>query len=131
MVLDNHRHGLSADDPHCGYSATREQAMQDFKRQWKSQRTDLSKRKRDDPAHGCQSQAESISLSCLGPLKKALANFCFGRSGFFLGPQGFPRLIQHGLQKLERFWGQSVHRTNPNKTAERLGTRPTASHSGD
>jgi hypothetical protein len=35
------------------------------------------------------------------------------------------------LQKLERFWGQSVHRTNPNKTAERLGTRPTASHSGD
>ncbi|MFZ0258994.1 MAG: hypothetical protein WAL36_03325 [Pseudolabrys sp.] len=105
--------------------------MEDFKAQWTSQRTDLSKRKRDDPAHGCQSQAESISLSCLGPLKKPLTNFCFGRSGFFLGPQGFPRLIQHGLQKLERFWGQSVHRTNPNKTAERLGTRPMASHSGD
>jgi hypothetical protein len=106
-----------------GYSETREQRCRIFKRRWKSQRSDLSKRKRDDPAHGCQSQAESISLSCLRPLKKAPTNFCFGRSGFFLGPQGFPRLIQHCLQKLERFWAQSVHRTNPNKTAERLGTR--------
>jgi hypothetical protein len=65
--------------------ATRERAMANFKRQWKSQRSDLSKCKRDDPAHGCQSQAESISLPCLGPLKKALTNFCFGRSGFSSG----------------------------------------------
>ena len=65
----------------------------------------LSKRKRDDPAHSCQSQAKNIPLSCVGPLKKALTNFCFGRSGFFLGPQGFPRLIQHGLQELEAVRG--------------------------
>ena len=32
--------------------------------------------------------------------------------GIFLGPQGFPRFIQHGLQKLERFWGQWIHLTN-------------------
>ena len=54
-------------------------------------------------------QPKGISLAGSGLVEKAVGDLCLAGSRSFLWSQGFPRVIQHVLQKLDRFGGQRVH----------------------
>ena len=68
--------------------------------------------RRNNSAHGGNPKTKRIHLSCPSLLKNARTNLLFASSRPFLWPQGIPRFVQHGLQKLESFWGQCSHDTN-------------------
>jgi hypothetical protein len=58
----------------------------------------------------CDSQAKGVSLAGSSLVEKASSNLALTSSRSFLWSQGFPRVIQHALQKLDRFGGATNSR---------------------
>ena len=70
----------------------------------------------------CDSQAKGVSLAGSSLVEKASSNLALTSSRSFLWSQGFPRVIQHALQKLDRFGGQRTH-DEVTKRAAKSSTR--------
>ena len=69
-------------------------------------------RKCNNSNYRCDPQTEGISLPRSSLFEKARSNLFLASSRPFLWSQGFPRLIQHGLQKVECLQGQRIHLRN-------------------